>query len=381
MGQEVVVPQSFATAKPTQALAHLDPKRESLAEGIGQTYGVIGYKGKVWSLRIHGERYNFIRPDDGTPAAALNVIVLGKAKTKSKSLYAKYDPNASEGERPICASIDGITPDPDVTQKQSDSCAICPKNVWKTDPQTGRRGRECADYMRLAVLVVPNQTAPLLGSPLLQPVFLRVPPASLTSLAAMGEAMENQGWHMSTYVAQITFDPEKSWPEMKFTALVPLDEKGGAIVSKLVNDPTVGRITGGDIAIALPTAGASTTTAPSTAASAAPTPASNSAAKVSAPPATPATNAATPLAGQAPEETAPSPPVAASPPPPAPASKPTAPAPSTDIGFGGVTDVPQSAAAPATAAAPQAVADTGTVEETDDDMDATIASLLKSYRG
>ena len=360
MGQEVVVPQSFATAKPTQALAHLDPKRESLAEGIGQTYGVIGYKGKVWSLRIHGERYNFIRPDDGTPAAALNVIVLGKAKTKSKSLYAKYDPNASDGERPICASIDGITPDPDVTSKQSDSCAICPKNVWKTDPQTGRRGRECADYMRLAVLVVPNQTAPLLGSPLLQPVFLRVPPASLTSLAAMGEAMENQGWHMSTYVAQITFDPEKSWPEMKFTALVPLDEKGGAIVSKLVNDPTVGRITGGDIAITLPTAGASTTTAPSTPARPA-TPETNSAGKVSAQPATPAIH----------EGNAASPTHPASPQPPT-----ASPAQPTDIGFGGVTDVPQPPSPPAPT--PQTAADTGTVEETDDDMDATIASLLKS---
>ena len=35
--------------------AGLNPESESLADGIGQSYGIIGYKGKVWTLRYRGE--------------------------------------------------------------------------------------------------------------------------------------------------------------------------------------------------------------------------------------------------------------------------------------------------------------------------------------
>jgi hypothetical protein len=140
--------------------------------------------------------------------------------------------------------MDSIVPDIDVEQKQSETCALCPRNVRKTDPETGRRGRECTDYKRLAVLVMPYHTQPLFGQPLLEPMFLRVPPDSLNSLAVMGDTMVTQGYHYSTYLTRITFDPQKAHPSMIFRPVQPLGEEEASVVLEMHQNPQVGRIIG-----------------------------------------------------------------------------------------------------------------------------------------
>lgn len=256
MGQELAIPQAFQGKGMSQAFTQggLNAQDDTLAEGIGQSYGVIGYKGKVWSGRYRGEKKSFIRPDDGTPASYLDVIVLGQAKSKSKSYYKAFDVNSSEGERPLCASIDGILPDADATVKQCDTCALCPRNAWKLQPN-GRKGRECTDYKRLAVLVLPSQTKPVFGQPIMEPMFLRVPPDSLNSLAIMGETMSNQGFHYSSYITRITFDQQKAHPCMVFRPLQPLTDAEAPVILELTKDPLVGRITLGDSAGSIREAG------------------------------------------------------------------------------------------------------------------------------
>jgi hypothetical protein len=247
MGQEFVVP-AWAKTGPAKAFAGLNAQDDSLSEGIGQGYPVIGYKGKIWSFRYHGERKTFVRPDDGTPSSYLDVIILGQAKSKSKSYYTKFDQNSSDGERPICSSIDGVAPDHDVLQKQADACALCPRNVWKTD-ENGRKGRDCQDYKRLAVLVLPTMTAPLNnGIGVLEPAFLRVPPASLNSLATMGKTMDHQGFHYASYITRIKFHPEKAHPEMVFEAIQGLKDEEAPMVLELRQDLQVERIIHGGYA-------------------------------------------------------------------------------------------------------------------------------------
>ena len=247
MGQELTLPANFKGPAKAFAAAGLNAQDDNLASGIGQSYAVVNYKGKVWSLRYRGERKTFIRADDGTPANYLDVIVLGQAKDKSKSFFAKYDPNAGDGgDRPLCASMNGLLPDDDVAEPQSETCALCPRNVWKTDPQTGHRGRDCQDYKRLAVLILPTQTKLILGSPLMEPAFLRVPAASLNSLAIMGETMSKQGYHYSSYITRITFDPQKSWPEMQFRPVQELTDAEAPVIVELIHNPLVERITIGD---------------------------------------------------------------------------------------------------------------------------------------
>jgi hypothetical protein len=243
MGTEVDV---FTTSRPSQAFAHLDAAKDNLAEGIGSSYGVVGYKGKVWTLRYRGDRHTFVRSDDGTPANAIDAIILRQAHNKSKSYYeGGYDTNASEGRRPTCAALDGITPDADVPQRQATHCAICPRNAWKTSPD-GRKSRECTDYKRLAVLIMPKQTQDLLGAPLMEPVFLRVPPASLNALVDLGEAMAGKGYHYSSYITQISFDPAQPHPKFIFRATKPLTDKEAPVVLAMRETPMALRITGED---------------------------------------------------------------------------------------------------------------------------------------
>ena len=242
MGTEMTVAEQFKLG-PAGAFAGFNNEEDSLDDGIGSSYGVINYKGKNWSLRLRGAKHNFLTKE-GFPLPYLDVIILGQAPIKSKSFYAKYTPGQSDGERPICASLNGIVPDPDSAQKQSDTCALCPRNEWKVMAE-GRKGRECQDYKRLAVLILPTLTQPLLGAPLLEPVFLRVPPASLNSLAVMGETYGKKYGHpYFSYVTRIQFEPSKSWPEMIFTPIQKLTDAEAPAILELRKDPVVQRIIG-----------------------------------------------------------------------------------------------------------------------------------------
>lgn len=239
------LPQNFAVGDAFRAL-NTEAQNDNLADGIGQSYGVIGYKGKAWTLRYRGQVRQFVRPDDGTPASYIDVIILGSPPKKSKSYYPKYVPGQSDGERPICSSFLGDVPDAGVTKEQAVSCALCPRNEWKTDPATGRKSRECTDYKRLAVLIMPKISEALLGSPLLEPVFLRVPPDSLQAAAQMGDNMAKQGLHYSSYVTRVSFDPQKSHPSMVFTPIQGLSNEEAPVILGMRQNPLVDRIMYGD---------------------------------------------------------------------------------------------------------------------------------------
>src|ERR1035437_7557439 len=232
---------AFKGAVPASSFAGLNPQQESLSDGIGSGYAVVGYKGKVWTLRHRGEKYTFVRADDGSPSAFLDGIILRDAGHKSKSYYPSFTDGSSD--RPICAALDGITPDADVQQKQASACANCPRNEWKTNAD-GHKGRECTDYKRLAVLVLPSLTARLLGSPLMEPAFLRVPAGSLNDLGIFGDSMSAQGFHYSSYVTRIGFDPAAPHPKMSFKATQASADKEGPVVLPMREDPMALRITG-----------------------------------------------------------------------------------------------------------------------------------------
>lgn len=366
MSNDLMNIQAFKGVAPAAAFKVLDPQSESLADGIGSSYGIIGYKGKVWSLRLRGETYNFTRADDGSPAAFLDCIIIRQLPNKSKSFYP---PNSYQdgaiGVRPLCASLDGVTPDADIAKPESNACAICPRNAFKINAE-GRKTRECSDFKRLAVLVLPSLTKALFGAPLMEPVFLRVPAASLNDLALLGEGMSAQGFHFSSYVTRIGFNPDKPHPQMTFRALQALSDREASVVLPLRDDPTSSRITGENevgkprqvVAAVAQTAGPTNVI-----------PLTQNPAQVQ----------------QVVQQVAPKPA-------PAPAAQATAP---VDTGFdddapvtAAVTGKPAAAAddgifadSPAVQVQPPAAntaQDTGIVEDADDDLDARVKSLLKA---
>lgn len=380
MSTDLMNISAFKGVAPAAAFAGLDPNAESLADGIGSSYGIIGYKGKVWTLRLRGESHIFTRPDDGTPAAFLDVIVLRQLSNKSKSYYPKDTYQDGQiGTRPVCAALDGVAPDSDILTPQSNACATCERNVFKVSPD-GRKTRECSDYKRLAVLVLPSMTRQILGAPLMEPVFLRVPAASLNDLALLGEGMAAQGFHFSTYITRIGFNPEKPHPQMTFRALQPLADREAAMVLPLRSDPTAIRITGENdigkprpVAQAYQVAGVVTPAAAATAPIQHVNPPVSNVIPLAAKPAVvvhpPAPVAAAPIdtgfgepaTAQAPVTVAVTPPVVAA----APVQTGL-----VDTGFGEPT------AAPTATVATNTVADTGPAEDADLDLDARVAAIL-----
>lgn len=381
MSTDLMNLSAFKGVAPAPAFAAaLDPHAESLADGIGSSYGIIGYKGKVWSLRLRGESYIFTRPDDGSPAAFLDVIVLRSPSYKSKSFYppGTYQ-DGQIGTRPVCAALDGVTPDMDIAEPQSTACAICPKNVFKINAE-GRKTRDCSDYKRLSVLILPSLTKALLGAALMEPVFLRVPAASLNDLALLGEGMSAQGFHYSSYITRIGFNPEKPHPQMTFRALQPLTDKEAPVVLPLRDDPTAMRITGENevgkprpAAVAGPAAVGTTTIAPqpnAEANAAAAQAAAQAAAEAAAEAAAKAAAAAAAKAAAKAEAEAKA----------AQAALAAAQATTVDTGFGDLTgDAPAVTATVKATPAPETtntVSDTGAPEDADAELDAKIFALL-----
>lgn len=244
MANDLMINADAFQTKPNAAFAHLDP--ETLSEGVGGGYGILGYKGKNWSLRHRGNTYLFTDKDSkgqSYPLPSIDVVILRQGKGKAKSYYEGYDGEGSAGKRPLCASIDGIRPDAGVQSPQSEACAICPRNVLKTDAR-GRKSRECTDYKRLAVAVLPSLTNALLGSPLLEAVFLRVPPASLNPLSSFGDGMNAMGHHFTSFITRVSFDPTVPYPKFAFKAVAPLNREESAVALELRDSAIAKRITG-----------------------------------------------------------------------------------------------------------------------------------------
>jgi hypothetical protein len=93
---------------------------------------------------------------------------------------------------------------------------------------------------------MPNQTVRLFGTPLMEPAFLRVPPASLQKLLTFGDNMAKQGWPYSSFITRISFDPQKSHPEFDFKALQALTPKEAPVIIQMREDIASKRITGED---------------------------------------------------------------------------------------------------------------------------------------
>ena len=217
---------------------------ESLADGIGGGYPLIRYGGKEWKLQLRGDVIQYT-DTEGYGAKYIDVVILRQARNKSKA----YFPNWEEGTKdaPVCTSMDGIVPDPGVEERQSTTCAGCPRNVFKPN-ERGMKVKECSDAKRLAVFpLIPQHMLGSTGGPVVEPTFLRVPAASLQNLAQMGEAARKAGYDYFMFVVRIDFDPEKNYPKMRFKGHQALSNVEAQAVLKLREDPQSYRIVSGEL--------------------------------------------------------------------------------------------------------------------------------------
>lgn len=202
------------------------PVEDDLSSGIQSSFGLVGYKGKVWSIRYRGDEEQLMRDDGDGPRGSIEVIILKASKVVSKIWYEQGYVEGSNAA-PDCFSNDGIKPEASSAKPQCTSCAACKHNAWGSRiTPAGKAGKACSDSKRIAV--VPMQDIPneAYGGPLL----LRVPAASLQDLAMYGQKMQQQGYPYYSVATRIGFDPAESYPKFTFGAIRPLTDEEADLV-------------------------------------------------------------------------------------------------------------------------------------------------------
>lgn len=234
MSQAIVVPDTFSG--PVSAVFQGMQAGDDLSGGVGGGYGLIKFKGKVWSIQHNGATQVLMRPDGDGPRGSIDVVILKANAILSKTFYENGYVDGSDAP-PDCASANGIVPDQGVPKRQSPVCVTCPKNAWGSAPNGGK-GKACGDHRRMAVVPMADLRNEHFGGPLL----LRCPAASLQDMAAFDDRYKAIGYPYFTMAIKIGFDAAESYPKFTFAAIRPLNDAEGAIVLEMRNSDTVARV-------------------------------------------------------------------------------------------------------------------------------------------
>lgn len=202
-----------------------------LSSGVRGGYSVLSIRGSRWHVKV-GDDETTVTNEDGDAVGSLRLVLLKASPNVSKNYYSKnYEEGSSEG--PTCWSIDGVRPDPGA-DKQADSCAVCPKNVFGSRiTETGTKAKACADSRRVAVIPEGDFKNDVYGGPML----LRVPASSLSNLATYGKKMDKQGFPYNTIITRVSFDHSVAFPKLEFNAVRPLNDEEADEIIQLLNDP------------------------------------------------------------------------------------------------------------------------------------------------
>lgn len=228
---------------PLGALSRFFPAlpTNDLGAGIQASFAIVGYKGKVWSLRYRGDNKPIMRPDGDGPAASIELVII-KAPIHLSKIY--YETGYVEGSNapPDCFSNDAVKPDPTAKKIQNPVCATCKWNAWgsRIVQQAGRTsaGKACSDSKRLAVVPLQNLRNEDLGGPML----LRVPPASLQDLALYGSALAKYSYPYYAVATRVSFDVKEAYPKFLFQAIRALTDDEAQIIIELQRSDAIERV-------------------------------------------------------------------------------------------------------------------------------------------
>jgi hypothetical protein len=228
---------------PSKVFAQL-PQQNDMAQGVGVSFGLLTFRGKVWRIKFRGEEHALVLPPavpGGPPAGPKPTceVVIVKASPAISKVFYKDGYAEGDKEAPDCMSTNGQTPDPASPEKQCTTCAACPMNAWGSKMMpSGKPGKACQDSKRLAIVPADDMANEMFGGPML----LRVPAASLQDMAAFSSMMQQHGYPYYGVVVSLSFDMQNAYPKLVFTAVRGLNDAEAAKVIELQNDHRVTRI-------------------------------------------------------------------------------------------------------------------------------------------
>lgn len=142
----------------------------------------------------------------------IDVAIVRANPNINKQFFIKNYTPGQEAEAPDCYSHDGITPAAGAANKQCDSCANCPQNVWgsKISP-TGAKIKACADRKLVAVKFADqmlDEDADIYR--------LAIPGASLKDFGNAVRQIVTKGVDPAAVVFRIGFDLQAEFPKLTF---------------------------------------------------------------------------------------------------------------------------------------------------------------------
>lgn len=237
MSTELSLPKGFGAVSSVFGGAPAGSNDE-LGAGVSSSYGVIGYKGKVWSLRYQTTDEVLMREDGDGPRNSIEVVIVKASPAVSKIFYKGGYVEGSNAA-PDCWSANGVTPDGSVQNKIHTTCADCPMNAWGSRvTEAGKQGKACADSRRVAVVPVGDIDNERFGGPML----LRIPAASLKDLKAYGDLLNGYNYPYFAVATRVSFDPKEAYPKFVFQAIRPLTDAEAMKIKALRDDKRVGTV-------------------------------------------------------------------------------------------------------------------------------------------
>lgn len=207
---------------------------EAAARALQDANAMAASSNSVPRISMKGRQFHLI--EDGNEVAkfseALDVHVVGVEPEPGlmiKTYYAgAYSPGAKEP--PTCSSDNGRVPDPWVRDKQSPTCASCPKNVFgsATSQGTGKATKACRDSKRIWVktaskmVLVDNdgnsRTIKLSDKPFNDRTMygINVTVASLKSFSDYGKKLAALGQGPAVAVTRMTM-VDSDYPQLAFS--------------------------------------------------------------------------------------------------------------------------------------------------------------------
>jgi hypothetical protein len=188
--------------------------------GVQASFAVIGYKGRNWRIKYRGEE-NMVMDARNVPIPSLDVIIVGIARAVAKQWYGQKYTEGSD-DAPDCFSVDGVAPDVSSTKPQCSTCAVCPHAQWGSRiTDDGRKGKECQDNRRIAVVPLLDPENETYGGPMM----LRIPAMSLNPLAIYTQMLDRKGAAVELVATRLGFNYDVSYPLITFEAVSWLSDE------------------------------------------------------------------------------------------------------------------------------------------------------------
>ena len=151
-------------------------------------------------------------------SVAIDVVIVGALPHISKIYYDQpYNPDADQA--PACFSDNGVGPSDRSRLPQSETCAICPHNVWGStfNPATGKARQACMNHKKLAVVRFYDDTNTVYS--------LTIPGASLKPYQAEIENILKHGIRLAGVVWRVSFDTSVAFPKLVFKSHQWVEQK------------------------------------------------------------------------------------------------------------------------------------------------------------